>query len=97
MSRAYDIADVTGTGVINMAAVTLLLRYVVGHPVILGPQRSEGESVRASSGPVEVSVLGANAAPGGYVDVVLRLDANPGINVLELHLNYDASVLEPVT
>jgi len=94
-------ADVNGDGAIDILDLILLRRYLAGHPVVLGPQGLRGGSDSdldsMSSDTTQVSVSHVSVASGEYVDVVVRLDVNPGISALSLRLNYDASVLAPIT
>jgi len=44
----------------------------------------------------EVSASSANASPGEYVDVAIRMDRNLGISLLDLNISYNSAVLTRV-
>ena len=47
-------------------------------------------------GQVRVSVAGASAAPGEYVDVSINLSENSGVTLLNMSVGYDENILERV-
>ena len=94
-------ADVTGDGFVNLADIFRLRQFLAGLPVTMGPQNQAPTPFSAAFAPfnleaVRFSVQSGNVTPDGYVDVVISLDENPGLALLQLMLNYDATRFEPV-
>jgi hypothetical protein len=83
---------------ITLADVVILRQFLAGWDVTLGPADSAMEThiLSADNSGVKISVSSDDAAVGEYIDIAVSLDENPGLALLHLMLDYDASILEPV-
>jgi len=95
VSINHAVADINGDGIITDADVSLLRMYLDGHPVAPGiVQPSDNTAISSVSGIVSIS--NETAAPGEYVDVVIRLDENEELSSIRLSIEYDSTVLSRV-
>lgn len=73
--------------------LSLLVSAVLLSSVIAFGDYLPGLAFSEAAPVARVSVSDVFGNPGDYVDVTISLDENPGLGTLEVHLNFDASVL----
>jgi hypothetical protein len=79
--------------VMKRRILSLFLAYSVLFSA-LSPQRT---SVANTDDVLRISAESVLAIHGGVVDVIIRVESNPGIFGLQLQVDYDADVLEPLS
>jgi len=98
--------DVNHDGYITLGDVSLLNLYVLGFPVRITPPETTAVAAQSRLSPfafswhnptAQVSMSDVPTAPEGYMDIQIRLDENPGLMGLQLELEFDPAVLEPLT
>lgn len=77
-----------GADIMNITATQLF-----GHAVVAPEHCTCSHQIRSTS----VSAVNSSGTTGGYIDVEIRLDANPGLIGLHLDIDFDRSVLTAIS
>ena len=93
-----EAADVNGDGEVDILDSIRLCQYLAGWEVTLqGDKASVQASDTPTGGKIVFSVGSALAEAGGYVDIPVSITENPGVAGIDVWLEYDPSVLLPVS
>ncbi|MCL2547209.1 MAG: CotH kinase family protein [Oscillospiraceae bacterium] len=83
-------ADVNADGVVDWLDFLYLLRYIQGENIPLGTYMPAGAAMTNA----ELRVGDVTASQGDWIGVPIIVDANDGLTMLALEVDYDSDVLE---